>query len=315
MKPEAPIFFVCGTPIERHGFECKELDDRRLPNWSRPYLDTLPPQKLPTRGEATHYFCRVESEDPRVAIYAEYRWIQPNDTERNRGAFMAVGCWSEAPLSATHAMAALLRIEAVHTDLRDKRNPDTDSFLPEFQLRSYTAPNGSIESSQVQLSELYRQAAAGVGAYEGKTGSLFLTAAEIRQGSLAEWTTGTSDQQPSPPAAPVNISRGTAFSEAIQEAMSEVPQTRRVLRKLLSLEEQRTKLLRSLGPIVKVTSQGSGSRARTPASGARYTHTMASRMSIAARVTNREIVFSAIGMGIVIVMMLLVFLVLILVGE
>ena len=149
------------------------LDGHHLPSNLVRYLDDLPKDKSPAHGMETHAFYRVETGGPESAIYAEYRWIHPNDTEHNRGAYIAVGCWARAPLTAAQAMRALQRIETVHADLTSRRNPKTDTFPPNFQLRDYTAPTPTEGSSrQFQLVELLCQAATGNGAFSEPRKSL-----------------------------------------------------------------------------------------------------------------------------------------------
>ena len=296
----SPIFFVCGTPSDRYGFECKSLDGRRLPDQSAKFIDVVPKDKFPKRGVATHILHRVDTGGTGTAIYAEYRWIHPNDTEHNRGAYIAVGCWTETPLTIAQAMEALYRIETVHSDLAAKRNPDTDIFPPEFQLHAYTAPTPT-ETNRDQLADMYCQASAGAGTYNDEFGMLIHTSEQIAQGSLARFRTPTRKLEQAPPqrSFPNDRSWGVRLHEVMQEAMNEAPQTRQALRKLLRLEDERTQVIKTLTRAAGDVGHGSHAKRRMPhgksqnvRSTGNYYSAMVATMW---KFTTREAVFLAIG--------------------
>ena len=207
MSADSPIFFVCGTPSDRYGFEYQSLDGRHLPRQLADYVDDIPKERFPEHGEATHIFRRVRKGELDGAIYAESRGIHPNDTEHNRGAYIVAGCWMQAPLTPTRAMEVLYRIEGIHDDLAARRNPRTGAFPPDFQLREYTAPQPS-EARRDQLADLLRQAAAGNGACKESLRDLTRTSGEARQGALARLClllcalTSATEQAPRQPARP-----------------------------------------------------------------------------------------------------------------
>ena len=237
-------------------------------------------------------------------MYAEYRSIHPNDVDHNRGAFIAVGCWSNAALTPDRAMEALYRIEAVHRDLAEKRYPDTDSFLPDFQLRAYEAPNPAtvlepVEVDRMQLADLFCQAAAGRGTYGGHSGRLILTSNEIDQGSLARYCT------PPPEARRVSAepdssdpeSWQTRLYEVMRDAAHEAPQTRQALRRLSKLEEERAKAIKSLTRAANEALRRSrlGKAASTRSSRRASAAGTRRGTSTGPRLTTREIVFFALG--------------------
>ena len=291
LTADSPIFFVCGTPSDRHGFEYKALDGRHLPDQAAKYLDVIPKEKFPERGEATHILRRIKTGELGTAIYAECRWIHPNDIEHNRGAYVAVGCWIEAPLTPTQAMEALHRIEGVHVDLAAHRNQDTETFLPDFQLHAYTAPRPA-ETNRHQLADLLYQAGAGIGLWDGKAGRLIQTSEEIRQGSLARLCilNRTMDQAPPQPARPDNQDWQTRLHDVMQEAINEAPQTRQALRKLSHLEEQRIKIVKTLIRTVNEAPRRPGTR--NGRSSSRYDGAMGGTRW---KLTLREIAFSVAG--------------------
>ena len=243
----APIYFVCGTPSDRYGFEYKALDGRHLPRPAAKHLDVDLSNKFPQRGVSTHCFRRDRVEERDAAIYIEYRWIHPNDTDHNRGAFIAVGCWVDTSLTIVQAVEALCRIGRIHDDLAARRDPDTDAFLPEFQLSAYTAPIGR-EICHLQLADVFSQAASGRGVYEGKFGSIVYTSEEIREGSLKRFYTPPegANQGPSKPIVPSNQSWRAQLQDALQEAMREAPQSKQSLRRLLRLEEERARIIKAV---------------------------------------------------------------------
>ena len=286
-----PIFFVCGTPSDRHGFEYKALDERRLPPQLARYIDAIPKEKFPERGEATHTFHRIKEGELDGAIYIDCRWIHPNDTEHNRGAYIAAGCWAETPFTPTQAIEALHRIEDIHDDLAAHRDPRTETFLPGFQLRAYTAPEPT-ETHRDQLAGLLYLASAGIGPWEGKTGALIQTSREIGQGSLAAYNIHNrmTEQAPRQPVRPEGQSWQTRLHDVMQEAMSESPRTRQLLGKLSRLEEQRISTVKTLLRAVNQAPRRPGAR-----NGRSSSKSSGAAAGVGRRLTSREIVLSAAG--------------------
>ena len=289
LTDDPPIFFVCGTPSDRHGFEYKALDGRRLPPRLANYVDAIPKEKFPERGEATHIFVRIGEGELDGAIYAESRWIHPNDTEHNRGAYIAAGCWVEAPFSPTRAIEALHRIEDIHDDLAAHRGRGAEAFPPGFRLHAYTAPEPS-GARRGQLAGLLYLAATGTGPWEGKTGALVRTSEEIGQGSLAAYCIHerTMAQAPIQPVRPEDRSWQTRLHDVMQEAMSESPRTRQLLGELSRLEEQRISTVKTLFRAVQEAPRRPGARGGRSSSGP---HGAAGR-----GLTAREIGLSAAGL-------------------
>ena len=299
---KSPIFFVCGTPSDRYGFECITLDGRQFPDRPARYLDNVPAEKFPKRGDATHFFYRDGPEG--WAMYAEYRSIHPNDVDHNRGAFIAVGCWSNAALTPDRAMEALFRIEAVHRDLVERRHPDTDSFPPDFQLRAYAAPNPAtvldpVEVDRLRLADLFCQAAAGRGTYGGQSGALILTSNEVDQGSLARLCTPSPEARraSAEPAPPDPGSWQTRLYEVMRDAAHEAPQTRQALQRLSKLEDERAEVIKSLTRVANEALRRSRLGKAAPARSSRRASVAGMRRGVSTgpHLTTREIVFFALG--------------------
>ncbi len=254
----SPIFFVCGTPSDRYGFEYITLDGRQLPEQATKHLDTNRTEKNPQGKGATHFFYHDGREG--WAIYAEYRSIHPKDTDYNRGAFIAVGCWSSTALAPDQAIEALLRIENIHRELKKKRHPDRDSFLPEFQLSAYVAPThvtmlGSEKVVRLRLAILFCQAIAGHGTYGDPFRNLILTSNETLQGSLARLC----PPAPKIPDPPDTRNWGARLYKVAQDAPRTGPQIRRELQRLPKDKFAKiTKLLERIANEVK-TPSGTGS--------------------------------------------------------
>lgn len=158
-----PVFFVCGTPRDRGGFESVALGGRQLPADVASQIDKSS-QEAGLEPDHPAYLCgRIEIGRSGLfaAVYAEYRWIQPSDAPNNRGAYIAVGFCTDAPLDPVHAAAAFWRIEATHRDLAARRDGG-HSFPQDFRLRDYAvslpaAPGGWLPESWPRESELQQR--------------------------------------------------------------------------------------------------------------------------------------------------------------
>ena len=304
LTTEPPIFFVCGTPSDRHGFDYIVLDGHHLPSslsLAR-CIDSLPKEKFPAHGMETHAVYRIETDGLRSAIYAEYRWIHPNDTEHNRGAYIAVGCWAKAPLTTAHATRALQRIKTVHDHLTSRRNPKTDTFPPDFQLRDYTAPTPTEGScGQFQLVDLLCQAVAGNGAFAGPRERLIRTSDEIRQGFLEEFCVPAQSQNQAPPHPNFAGRRSwhAQLHDVLQDAMREAPRTSQAISRLSRLEEERTRIITALIQNTSETPRVLRQEMRRPPMVPQDALPMGDYGNLAAKIdwrfTTRDIVFSAIG--------------------
>src|SRR5687767_3509669 len=80
-------FFVCGTPSNNRGFELVELGPERLPGAPEAYLD-----KAPADAVESHRIESILVAGQRHVEYSRVLRINPNDSEANRGAYVAVGC-------------------------------------------------------------------------------------------------------------------------------------------------------------------------------------------------------------------------------
>ena len=296
LTADSPIFFVCGTPSDRRGFEYKALDGRHLPVQPSD-LDFIPENEFPDRGEATHVLRQVGTGGRGAAVYTECRWIHPNDTEHNRGAYIAVGCWVEAPLSPTSAMRVLHRIESIHEDLAARRDQDTEAFPPDFRLRTYT-PAKPEEIGRDQLTELLCRTAAGNGACKEILRDPTRTSGEVRQGALARLCillctlTSATARAPRQPDRPDHRGRQARSREVevMRKVLSKVRQRHREHQKLLHQEKQWIKEIETSIRSASVAPPAAGTRRERP-SGRYDGATGGSRW----RPTPREIGFSAAG--------------------
>ena len=299
LKTSEPIFFVCGTPTDRYGFECKVLDGQRLPGQPGKYLDISRSEKFPQRGVATHCIRREETEEGDTAIYAEYRWIHPNDTEHNRGAFIAVGCWVSAPLTPFQAMKALHRIEQLHNDLAANLSAKNHAFLPDFRLNAYAAP-ACNELDHAQLAELLCRAADGKGVFERQYGIISKSTEEVQRGALARYLVKPGEGREGGDATAGNDkNRQEYLQEVMQDLMSEVPQSRQMIGALLKLEEKRGVIIRALATSQSQAIQNRSRDERRSSTQSR-SNPIAQRAvddayNLGRTISTRDIVFSAVG--------------------
>ena len=82
-----PAFFLCGTPSDKGGFEYAELGPEALPGNPASYLD----RRLDNRKYVSYEINNLLVSQLQVVVYAQSYPINPNDSEINRGAFLAVG--------------------------------------------------------------------------------------------------------------------------------------------------------------------------------------------------------------------------------
>ncbi len=121
---------------------------------------------------------------------------KPSDASYNRGAYIAVGCWVDSPLTPAEAIEVLDRIETIHSDLARKRNPETNAFPRDFRLDMYAAP-GPAGNYRGQWTDLLCLAASGTGSR-----NYILTSGEIRQGAFEKLVAKTETVEAGPPPPP-----------------------------------------------------------------------------------------------------------------
>ena len=242
MTVEPPLFFVCGTPRDRHGFECAALDGRREPEGLRERIDRDLKEQFPKSDESTHVLSRIPAGASEAAVfYAEYRRIEPNDKQHNRGAYIAAGFWAACPLTPAQAFDALDRIEAIHNDLAEKRDPGTNRFPRDFRIPEYTAPD-LAENYRGQWVDLLCRTASGTGG-----GDLIQTSGQVGQGALADLLAKLAAAEAGPPRPSARDNRSPRLLLAgSREALDEAPRTHRNLRKLERLEKERAKIIKAL---------------------------------------------------------------------
>ena len=153
-------------------------------------------KKFPRPNEPTYALSRVPAEASEATVYSEYRCINPSDASYNRGAYIAVGCWVDSPLTPAKAVEVLDRIETIHSDLARKRNPETNAFPRDFRLDAYAAP-GPAGNYRGQWTDLLCLAASGTGSR-----NYILTSGEIRQGAFEKLVAKTETVEAGPPPPP-----------------------------------------------------------------------------------------------------------------
>ena len=240
-------FFICGTPSNLGGFQYVALDGGALPSQVLPYLDINLNESSRQQGNSIHKFIRESTDDGRdLAIYSEYRSIHPNDTESNRGAYIAVGCWSFESLHPLQAVAAIRRIQEIHIDLEGLRNSENNSFPPDFKLDKYRTSSGVGMDILAQLANVFYQSTSVEGIWKEEYGQLSVTSEEIFEGKLDQFyrATLTENQIHSNSETRSKVqNRIDQIEEFVQNAMREFPESRTHLRNLIRLEKKRSKII------------------------------------------------------------------------
>ena len=144
-------FFVCGTPSDKGGFEYVELGPDSLPGNPLSYLD----RRLATRKQFSYDIEIVSVDQSQVAVYAQSYPINPNDSEINRGAFLAVGFICTTTPSLHTATNWISHVGEIATNLRTKLKPN--NTLPKgFRLKEFTYESLRSDLLTHQCSPLLR---------------------------------------------------------------------------------------------------------------------------------------------------------------
>ena len=120
------------------------LYGRRIPDKFGKRMDLSPGDPTPKPGNPIY---RVEGINADLSLYAEYQFIEPNDVNYNRGAYIGAGFFTTTVLTPWEAREAIGHVEEIQADLKRFRDPDTSEFPPSFRLHSYNGPEPSAGSS------------------------------------------------------------------------------------------------------------------------------------------------------------------------
>ncbi len=250
---KSPVYFICGTPTDKNGFECITLDGQRFPDRYGRCLEVIPAREFSDQIGVRHLFHRQGDKEDGWAMYAEYRSIHPNDTDQNRGAYIAAGCWSSKPLFPEQLMSALKTISAVHRSLAEKRDPKTNSFPPKFRLHGYKYPHRAEKVSsdqfdklewadifkQVRLADLFSHATEGRGIFGNRSGYMIVTSDEVEQGELAQFYIHSPKAiRASVAPAPAESRRRQRSFELMPDTVHEAHQIRKLRQRLCKIEAE-----------------------------------------------------------------------------
>ena len=126
------VFFVCGTPSNKRGFEWSASTGKNLPGTPEKYLDRFDPEKMES-GQS--YVCRtVSAGNTELSLLGIYEPIQPYDDTVNRGAFIASGVLTSAAVGLDEALylfSTVTRLASALTSLRDQSNAFPRDFSPD----------------------------------------------------------------------------------------------------------------------------------------------------------------------------------------
>lgn len=173
-------FYVCGVISDRRGFEHVDLGPERLPGFPPQYLD------VPPAGDRlSHGFERIDAGGSTFIKYARYRRIEPNDSESNRGAYVAVGFITARALPMHVAASCIDLASQIFGHLTAFLRPD-DRFASEFKLGNYGHGGGAIadlidaKCSPLLLLDVLMQGMKGQGALGWKPGRpIFIDPAKL----------------------------------------------------------------------------------------------------------------------------------------
>ena len=246
------IYFVFGPIRNNHGIDITVLDGRRL---SKGIYDQLDIQKDDNYAHSENSIYRLikfpRNGGDRV-VYAEYRWISPNDSSYNRGAFIAAGCLVSGALDPIDAINAVQKIEMIHEDLAKLRCSHNNSFPTDFQLKDYNPPAFVEPDIQTQLAKLFLRCVDDKGKIfqnDQSISDISVTSEEILRGDLSKYlnTLGKTEEQTSRrDSAPNNQNWLIQFQHFIEVAKENFPQERIFLSKLVELEKERERIIETL---------------------------------------------------------------------
>lgn len=160
-----PVFFVCGTPSDKRGFEYAALGPGTLPGNPPAYLD----RRLERREGVSYSIEVVSTGAVRMALYTQCYPINPNDSRINRGAFYAVGFVCAETPELHVASSCIARVGQLATTLSAELGPE-NAFPQGFRFGAFARgveTGGLVEQcSPLSRADLLVQAARRTGAFE-----------------------------------------------------------------------------------------------------------------------------------------------------
>lgn len=129
-----PLFFVCGTPSNKRGFEWTCAGDRRMPGEPSAYLDIFAPDQM-AQGR-TFVSKSLELDGNPYALVGLYQRINPNDSRTNRGAYVAAGALLDGPVRLDDGIAALCYAQQLLGRL-DAYRDGSNAFARGFELKDF----------------------------------------------------------------------------------------------------------------------------------------------------------------------------------
>jgi hypothetical protein len=129
---------------DRHGFEYVELGPQRLPGAPASYLDVHPSGS----ADPAHGFERLDIAGRALIRYSRYLRIKPNDSQTNRGAYLAAGFLAARALPLHVAANCMDLVSQVVGHLKGLLGPD-NSVGRDFRLGAYTF-NGDLSASVIE---------------------------------------------------------------------------------------------------------------------------------------------------------------------
>lgn len=156
------IYFVCGTPSNKQGFQCASEFDADLPGEPAEYLDRVDYDRL-----TEHDYGQVRTIDikhVRYTLLVFYRAIEPNDTHGNRGAYIAVGCITDKSIKHDNGVSIIARLSMIQEFLQLMRR-NGNQFPSNFKLDSLLWEDFPVQTCLLRNTKLLVQASTGVGAF------------------------------------------------------------------------------------------------------------------------------------------------------
>ncbi len=169
---QASYFFVCGTPSDREGFRYHCLDGDRLPGDPASYLDRV----TEVGKEGVVAVDLISADSVKLVLFIEYRAIQPNDRDYNRGAYIAAGFLSHPDPeihSLSNSIARVNEILGALTSMLDQRG----AFPKDFKIENFSHTNSRSKLNSLSpyfLADLMLQASNSVGAFTSDSSRIVL---------------------------------------------------------------------------------------------------------------------------------------------
>ena len=247
-------FFASGTVQDRGAQDVvltpgKSLDPRVMAKAA----DALERAQRPGPGEIVFHMTPHEH----GMLVAQIRGILPSDTDHNRGAFVAVGCWSPDGFEETSADLALRWIELVHNHLATfHESKGSHRFRQDFRLAKYAGypPDTAMQKT---IGDLARVAA-------GEARTRTYVRARIADGTLAQDAARATKLRPAEPA-PDPIGKWLHETRVVTAELAGVVQSMEAaLSRAEGVQEGAARVARELGERRRKV-EGQGARRPDPA--------------------------------------------------